>query len=106
MTHRDRQLIQRVHDAGIILKVDGDHLRYRAPAGAMTPDLRAVLVEWKPNLLHEYHERAGILEYDAHLPRDEAEHVARGTTMATGHEKGDERNNENNLKYNNKCSAK
>jgi hypothetical protein len=52
---------------------DGDRLRYRAPPGALTPELRTALAEWKPDLLCEYHERAGILQYDAHLPREEAE---------------------------------
>ena len=73
MTHRERDILQRLHDAGVILTVDGERLRYRAPAGALTPDLRAALEELKPDLLYEYHERAGILEYDAHLPRAEAE---------------------------------
>jgi len=73
MTHRERDILQAAHDAGVTLTVDGDRLRYRAPAGAITPDLRADLQELKPSLLYEYHERAGILEYDARLPRAEAE---------------------------------
>jgi hypothetical protein len=72
MNHAQRDLLQRLHDAGVELKVDGDRLRYRAPAGALTPELRAALEEWKPDLVHEYHERAGILEYDARRPRDDA----------------------------------
>jgi hypothetical protein len=79
MTHRDRELLQRLHDAGVVLRVDGDQLCYRAPAGAMTPELLAALAEVKPDLLYEYHERAGILEYDARLTRDEAE--SRAATM-------------------------
>jgi len=79
MTHRERDILQAAHDAGVTLTVDGDRLRYRAPAGAITPDLRADLQELKPSLLYEYHERAGILEYDARLPRAEAE--ARATDM-------------------------
>jgi hypothetical protein len=82
MTHRERDLIQRLHDAGVILTVDGDRLRYRAPSGALTPELRAALEELKPDLVHEYHERAGILEYDARLPRDEAEARAAGMVLA------------------------
>lgn len=73
MNHEQRDLIQRVHDAGIRLKIDGDHLTYRGPKGALTPDLRVALADWKPDLLYEYHERAGILQYDANMPRDEAE---------------------------------
>jgi hypothetical protein len=76
MNHRQRDLLQRLHDAGFELTVDGDRLRYRAPAGALTPELRAALAEWKPDLVYEYHERAGILEYDARLPRGEAEAAA------------------------------
>jgi hypothetical protein len=76
MTHRERETLQAAHDAGIVLTVDGDRLRFRAPAGALTPELRAALEELKPELLYEYHERAGILEYDARLPRDEAEAAA------------------------------
>ena len=66
MTHRERELLQRLHDAGIVLKVEGDRLRYRAPTGSMTPELLAIMHELKPDLIREYHERAGILEYDAH----------------------------------------
>ena len=82
MTHRERELLQRLHDAGVILTVDGDRLRYRAPAGALTPELRAALEELKPELVYEYHERAGILEYDARLPREEAEVLAAGAVLA------------------------
>lgn len=73
MTHREREILQAAHDAGIVLTVDGDCMRFRAPAGALTPELRAALADIKQDILYEYHERAGILEYDARLPRDEAE---------------------------------
>ena len=76
MTTREREIIQRLHDAGIVLTVDGERLLWRGPAGAMTPELRAALGEIKPGLVYEYHERAGILEYDAGLPRPEAERKA------------------------------
>ena len=82
MTHKQRDLLQRLHDAGVILKVDGNRLRYRAPRGAMTPELRAALVERKPDLLYEYHERAAIMEYDARLPRADAE--ARAANILKG----------------------
>ncbi len=65
MTHRERELLQRLHDAGVILKVDGSRLLYRAPAGAVTPELLAAMTELKPDLIREYHAHAGILEYDA-----------------------------------------
>ncbi len=73
MNHKQRDLLQRLHDAEIELEIEGNSLKYRAPAGAMTPQLRAALEEWKPDLVYEYHERAGILQYDARLPREEAE---------------------------------
>lgn len=73
MTHAQRDLLQRVHDAGIVLKIEGDQLRYTCPPGAMTPGLRAELAAWKPDLILEYQERCGILQYDARLPRPEAE---------------------------------
>ena len=106
MNHPGRDLLQRLHNARVTLSIEGNRLRYRCPAGAMTPDLRGALADWKPDLLYEYDERSGILEYDANLPRDEAERIAQSATLATGPEKGDERNNEKNLKYSNKCSAK
>jgi hypothetical protein len=82
MTHRERDILQAAHDAGVTLTVDGDRLRYRAPAGAITPDLRADLQELKPTVLYEYHERAGILEYDARLPRVKAEARAADMVLA------------------------
>ena len=73
MNHAQRALLERLHRAGIQLRIERDGLAYRAPRGALTPELRAALVEWKPDLLYEYHERAAILEYDGRLPRAEAE---------------------------------
>ena len=73
MTKRDRELLERLHAAGVVLTVDGDRLKYKAPAGAVTPELRAAMIELKPDLVYEYHERAGILTYDARLPKDKAE---------------------------------
>jgi len=73
MTHRDRELLHKLHDAGVILTVEGDRLKYRAPTGALTLELRTALAELKPTVVYEYNERAGIMEYDAHLPRTEAE---------------------------------
>lgn len=82
MNHAQRDLLERLHAAGVELKVEGDRLHYRAPKGALTPELRAALEEWKPDLVHEYNERAGILEYDARLPRDEAEARAADMVLA------------------------
>ena len=73
MNHRERDLLQRLHNAGIKLTVDGDRLKYTAPTGTLTPELQATLAEIKPTVVYEYHNRAGILEYDARLPREKAE---------------------------------
>jgi hypothetical protein len=69
--------------AGVTLRIEGATLRYRAPPGAIMPDLRDALRELKPTLLYEYHERAGILEYAANLPRPEAE--AKAAEMVLNH---------------------
>lgn len=73
MNQRQRALLEQLHRAGVRLRIEGDDLIYRAPRGVLTAEWRAALAEWKPDLLYEYHERAGILEYDAKLPRAEAE---------------------------------
>jgi hypothetical protein len=84
MIERDRELLQRVQAAGISLTVDGARLRYRAPAGAITPELRADLQELKPTLLYEYHERAAIMEFDGGLARPEAERLAAEEVLNNG----------------------
>ena len=82
MTHREREILQAAHDVGVTFAVDGERLKYRAPAGVLTPELQAALRELKPTLLYEFHERAGILEYDARMPRAEAE--TRAATVLKG----------------------
>ena len=74
MTRSD--LMQHFAAADVTLRIEGDALRYRAPRGAMTPDLRAALVERKPDMLHDYHERAAIREFEGGLERAEAERLA------------------------------
>ena len=37
------QLLVALSDRGIAVRLEGDRLKYRAPAGAFTPDLRAAL---------------------------------------------------------------
>ena len=78
------ELLQSCAAAGVTLRIEDNALRYRAPKGALTPELRAALEDWKPDLVYEYNERAGILEYDARLPRDEAEARAADMVLA-GH---------------------
>ncbi|MEI6970362.1 MAG: hypothetical protein WCL44_02495 [bacterium] len=82
MTKQDRELLETLHNAGVTLTVDGDRLKYKAPAGAVTPELRAAMIELKPDLVCEYHERAGILTYDARMPKDKAE--ARAANLLKG----------------------
>lgn len=84
MTPATRELLERLHQAGIVLTVDGDRLRYRGPEGALTPALREALAEIKPDLIYEYHERAGILTYDAWLPEKEAEVLAADMVLRPG----------------------
>jgi hypothetical protein len=69
-------LMQHLAACDVTLRIEGDALRYRAPRGTMTPDLRAALVEYKPDVLHDYHERAAIMEFDGGLDRAEAERLA------------------------------
>jgi sulfur transfer complex TusBCD TusB component (DsrH family) len=49
MTLRD--LLTETRNAGIQLEARGDRLHVEAPAGAVTPELRAALVAHKPDLL-------------------------------------------------------
>ena len=81
MTHRERELLQRLHDAGVVLKINGCRLLYQAPAGSITPELLSAMNELKPDLVREYHERAGILEYDARLSRNGNEGRATEETL-------------------------
>ena len=36
---------------GVELFLDGDHLRFRAPSGALSPDLRAAIAERRPAII-------------------------------------------------------
>ena len=62
--------------AGVALRIEGGAIRYTAPRGALTADLRAALVEHKPDIIFEYEERAAIREFDGGLDRAEAERLA------------------------------
>lgn len=44
-------LLARLRALGVDLRADGDALRYRAPAGVLTPELRQELIEHKEELL-------------------------------------------------------
>ena len=84
MIERDRKILRRLRDAGVTLTMNGGRLKYRAPVGAMPHELRDALRELKPTVLYEYHERAGILEYDARMPRAEAEAGAATMVLSGG----------------------
>ena len=86
-------LLTLVH-AGVLLGVEGGRLRFRAAAGAVTEELRAQIAscrvavvalvrasavlpvrvsDWPEESVHEFEERAGILEFDAGMDRVLAE---------------------------------
>ena len=44
-------LLAELAGLNIKLAVDGDHLRYRAPAGVLTPELRAVIGEHRTEII-------------------------------------------------------
>lgn len=66
--------IQLLHAHGIQLSLDSQsgRLRYRAPAGGLSGELRDLVAE----TALEYEERAAILEYDAGMTRKDAERLA------------------------------
>ena len=90
------ELLMDLRRAGVVLSANGDRLAFDAPAGAMTParreairlhkaELLALLVLPEElatlmaragddeDLLYQWHERAGIMEYDGGMDRAEAE---------------------------------
>jgi len=48
---RAQVVYERLIQSGVILEANGDRLRYRAPAGALTPELKRELVAHKAELL-------------------------------------------------------
>ena len=81
-------------EAGVVLWVDGDRLRFRAPEMALDDELRrraaacrralvalaksgALLPPdrggWSPEWREAFDERAGVMQFDGGLPRDRAE---------------------------------
>ena len=59
--------IARAARAGVSLSLDSGRLRYRAPAGALTPDLRAAITEHKSALIHILSTSPGNPEYGVAL---------------------------------------
>ena len=44
-------VLQKCESKGVILRVDGENLKYKAPPGAMTEDLRDAIASHKPELI-------------------------------------------------------
>ena len=44
-------VLREIQERGIILQVQSGEIRYRAPSGRLTPELRAALVKRKPEIL-------------------------------------------------------
>ena len=61
-------LIAELRSQGAQLDVDGDRLRCRAPAGAITPELQQRVAEQKPALLDELRRDADRLLDDTERP--------------------------------------
>lgn len=90
-------LLGELADAGVVLPVAApDRRRFRAPRGALTPDLRAQvavaradiitrlldadagglsarIAEWPEDWRHAFEERATIMEFEGHRPREVVE---------------------------------
>lgn len=52
------ELLTKLEQTGIEVWAEGDHLRFRAPKGALTPDIKDALVANKPALLEHLREKA------------------------------------------------
>ena len=63
-------LLARLRNAGVVLKLDGDELTINAPKNALTPELRALLVENKTNIIAslEFAKRAKTQTTTAIIP--------------------------------------
>jgi hypothetical protein len=72
-------LLNELQALGIRLFLDGNRLGYRAPRGTMTPELLARLSAQKVALmdfLSAWEERSAVMEFDAKIPRKDAERLA------------------------------
>lgn len=104
MTATARKLLVDAKRADVVLRPNGDRLAFDAPAGAMTPELRAPLAACKVELLavlrgeypmaaaalvsavpdperrealaYRYDERAGICQHDGGMSRGDAQRQA------------------------------
>jgi hypothetical protein len=62
------ELLQVAHSRGIELSPEGDHLHYRAPEGALDEDLKAELIQHKPEILAVLSAPA-VVYFEDHLER-------------------------------------
>ncbi len=72
------ELIVETRRAGIVLRVDQDHLRVDAPRGALAPALRDTLSAHKPELLAVLWRLEGMLTTQGQRPLAVARLEARG----------------------------
>lgn len=74
-------LLQLLHAYGISLVVDAlsGRIRYRAPTGALTSELRDLIAE----VALEYEERAAIIEYEGGIEQTTANQLAGIDTLGT-----------------------
>ena len=77
-------LLDRLHRRGVRFRIDGDRLRWVAPAGVMTEADLTALREHKAGVLavlrederDRFEERAAIMQFDGEMTREEAERNA------------------------------
>ncbi|MET7640824.1 amino acid adenylation domain-containing protein [Streptomyces sp. NPDC005438] len=61
MRTRANEIIEEFRDVGIELWMDGERLRYRAPQGAMTPERRQIVADWRTELVEQLSRDSGDL---------------------------------------------
>ena len=90
-------ILEKLVEAGAVVWTEAERVRFRAPAGAISDELRAAagscrsalraLVDagavlpvdratWPVDTLDDFEERAAIMQFDGGLTRDRAEHEA------------------------------
>jgi hypothetical protein len=75
-------LLADLRRVGVILTARGDRLSFDAPAGALTPDLRATLIRHKPELLAALKAQAAprLLSVEAGIEWEQ-QHIRRARAM-------------------------
>ena len=82
MTTSEMTMLLKQSGVDLYLDPATGRLRYRAPAGGLTPTLRDLVVE----VALELEERAAIMEYGGNLDRATAERMAAAEAMGDGTE--------------------